>query len=157
MANALVSEGAEVVLNVPSLTSRRASCMDPRIKVPIASGKALAETLIAAQSGEGLVHFVLQLGECVKADLPQGTITSTREIRFIATFDSLNLMLYSDPNFDDYCRDHVNEAANGTRIGGFHLVPTLDLKPVMYEKAEQIMPWKEANPEVYINSEMGSF
>jgi hypothetical protein len=36
-------------------------------------------------------------------------------------------------------------------------VPTLDLKPVMYEKAEQIMPWKEANPEVYINSERGSF
>jgi hypothetical protein len=44
-----------------------------------------------------------------------------------------------------------------TLIGGFHLVPTLDLKPVMYEKAEQIMPWNEANHEVYINSEQGSF
>jgi len=88
--------------------------------------------------------------------LPQGSITTTRENRFIATFDHLNLMLYSNPNFDDYYRDHTKQA-NGALIGGFHLVPTLDRKPVMYEKAKQIRPWKEASPEIYIRSEMGSF
>lgn len=156
VADALAREGVEVVLNVPSLTLRQASFLDPRIRIPVSEGRSLAEPLAAVRPGEDLIHFVIQFDQGMEIPLHGGVLTSPRENRFIATFDPLNPRLCSNKSFDNYCEYHANEI-DGALISGFHLVPALDFEPLVYQKAQQVSSWKKANPKMYIHVEMGSF
>lgn len=154
MANVLAGLGAEPVLNVPSLTSRQASFLHPGVKV--AENGDLKPARLSARDGKDLIHFVFQFSAGERVNTPEGTVVSPRENRFIASFDSLNRRLYSDPNFDKYCREHLEEMA-GSLVSGFHMVTSPGLEAAINQRIVQIMSWKKCRPEIYIHCEMGSF
>ncbi len=153
MANVLAQIGAEPVLNVPSLTYRQASFLHPEVRV--AKKDTLQPALRAAKEGEDLTHFVFQFSAGEKAVTAGETVVSPMENRFIASFDSLNRRLYTDPDFDSYCRKHLDEI-EGALIAGFHLVTFPCLEESVKEKIEQIRSWKEKRPELFLHAEMGS-
>jgi len=123
MANAMAAQGAEPVLNVPALTKRLASLLDPNIKIPKSGG--LVSPVDAIRDAEGPVHFVIQFEKGATTNISGERVTSPRENRLIATYDELNSRICSDPDFDDYCRDNLDKV-EGALVGGFHLVPLSD-------------------------------
>ncbi len=153
MANVLAQLGAEPVLNVPSLTFRQASFLHPGVRV--AKSDKLQPAALAAKEGEDLTHFVFQFPAGEKVATAGETVVSPLENRFIASFDSLNRRLYIDPDFDSYCREHLDEI-EGALIAGFHLVSFPCLEESVKERIEQIRSWKEKRPELFLHAEMGS-
>jgi ADP-dependent phosphofructokinase/glucokinase len=153
MANVLAQLGAEPVLNVPALTCRQASFLHPGVRV--AKGGILKPATSAAKEGEDLTHFVLQFSAGERVVIPGETTVSPHENRFIASFDSLNRRLYTDPDFDSYCREHLDEM-EGALVAGFHLVSFPCLEESVKERIEQIRSWKEKRPELLLHAEMGS-
>lgn len=153
MANVLAQIGAEPVLSVPSLTYRQASFLHPGVKV--AKKDTLQPALLATKEGEDLTHFVFQFSAGEKVVTPGETVVSPLENRFIASFDSLNRRLYTDPDFDSYCQRHLEEM-EGALIAGFHLVTFPCLEESVKERIEQIRSWKKRRPELYVHAEMGS-
>jgi ADP-dependent phosphofructokinase/glucokinase len=119
MANVLAQLGAEPVLNVPALTSRQASFLHSGVRV--AKSDRLQPAALAAKEGKDLTHFVFQFSAGEKVATAEEIVVSPQENRFIASFDSLNRRLYTDPDFDSYCREHLDEI-KGALIAGFHLV-----------------------------------
>lgn len=154
MANAMAAQGAEPVLNVPALTEKLASLLDPNIKIP-KKGR-LVPPSEAVRDAEGPVHFVIQFERNAVADVSGEKIVSPRENRLIATFDDLNGRIYADPDFDDYCRDNLDKV-KGALVGGFHLVPLSNYKSLLNRRIDQIGSWKESRPELFIHAEMGNF
>ncbi len=153
MANVLAQIGSEPVLSVPSLTSRQASFLHPGVKV--AKNDTLQPALLAAKEGEDLTHFVFQFSAGEKVATAGETVVSPHDNRFIASFDSLNRRLYTDPDFDGYCKRHLDEM-DGALIAGFHLVNFPCLEESVKERLEQIRSWKRRRPKLYIHAEMGS-
>lgn len=154
MANALAALGAEPVLNVPSLTRKLASLLHPSIRIP-ANGKLVTPS-DAVRNEDGPVHFVLQFGKGEIVDLPGERIITPRENRLIATYDSLNGRISTDPNFDAYCARHLHDF-DGALVGGFHLVPISDYRELLDRRINQIELWKRRRPDLFIHAEMGSF
>ncbi len=154
MANVLAGLGAEPVLNVPSLTSRQASFLYPGVKV--AENGRLKAARLSARDEKDLIHFVFQFSAGEKVAVPEETVVSPRENRFIASFDSLNRRLYADPDFDEYCQEHLEEMA-GALVSGFHMVASPGLEEAIHQRIAQIASWKERQPEIYVHCEMGSF
>lgn len=154
MANALAALGAEPVLNVPSLTRKLASLLHPNIRIP-ANGKLVTPS-DAVRNEDGPVHFVLQFGKGEIVDVPGERIITPRENRLIATYDNLNGMIYTDPDFDAYCARHLGDA-DGALVGGFHLVPLSDYKELLDRRINQIELWKRRMPDLFIHAEMGNF
>lgn len=154
MANVLAGLGAEPVLNVPSLTSRQASFLHPGVKV--AENGRLKIARLSARDGKDLIHFVFQFSAGEKVAVPEETVVSPRENRFIASFDSLNRGLYADSDFNKYCQEHLGEMA-GALVSGFHMVASPGLGKAIHQRITQIASWKERRPEIYIHCEMGSF
>jgi ADP-dependent phosphofructokinase/glucokinase len=153
MANVLAQLGAEPVLNVPALTYRQASFLHPGVRV--AKGGMLKPAASAAKEGEDMTHFVLQFSAGERVMTPGETVVSPQENRFIASFDSLNRRLYTDPDFDSYCREHLDEI-EGALVAGFHLVSFPCLEESVKERIEQIRSWKKKRPELLLHAEMGS-
>ncbi|HWQ20513.1 MAG TPA: ADP-dependent glucokinase/phosphofructokinase [Methanotrichaceae archaeon] len=152
-ANALSVLGAEAVVNVPSLTPRQASLFYPGTKVPGPGGETLLEPAAAARPGEDLTHFVIQFGGGLGVALGKETVTSPRENRFIASYDSLNSQQYEDPDFELYAREHIGDA-DGILIGGLHLATR---KETLAPRLEEIESWKVFRPEIFIHAELGGF
>ncbi len=153
MANVLAQIGSEPVLSVPSLTVRQASFLHPGIKV--AKNDMLQPALLAAKEGEDLTHFVFQFSAGENVAITKETVVSPFGNRFIASYDSLNRKLYTDPDFDSYCRDHLDDM-EGALVAGFHLVNFPCLEKSVKERLEQIRSWKKKRPELYVHAEMGS-
>ncbi len=154
MANALAALGAEPVLNVPALTQKLAPLLDPNIKVPV--NGMLASPADAIRDEEGPVHFVLQFGKGEAVTFPGERIISPRENRLIATYDDLNGRIYTDPDFDAYCEEHLDEV-EGCLVGGFHLVPLSNYRELLDRRISQIGSWKRKRPDLFIHAEMGNF
>lgn len=154
MANVLAALGAEPVLNVPALTKKLASLLDPNIRVPM--NRKLASPADAVRDDEGPVHFVLQFGKGEVAKAPGEDIISPRENRLIATYDDLNRRIYTDPDFDAYCEEQLDEV-DGALVAGFHLVPYSNYKELLDRRISQIGLWKRKRPDLFIHAEMGNF
>ena len=154
MANAMAAQGAEPVLNVPALTKKLALLLDPNIKVP--KKGELASPAQAVRDEEGPVHFVLQFEKGAVASVSSEKIAAPRENRLIATYDELNGRIYTDPDFDAYCRENLDKM-EGALVGGFHLVPLSDYMKLLDRRIDQIGSWKENRPDLFIHAEMGNF
>lgn len=154
MANSIAAQGAEPVLNVPALTKKLASLLDPNIKIP-KKGELVAP-VEAIRDEDGPVHFVLQFEKGVTVDASSEKIVSPRENRLIATYDGMNGMICTDPDFDAYCRNNLDKM-EGALVGGFHLVPFSNYRTLLDRRIDQIGSWKESKPELFIHAEMGNF
>jgi ADP-dependent phosphofructokinase/glucokinase len=154
MANALAALGAQPVLNVPALTQRLASLLSPEIRIPKSGG--LAAPADAVRDEKGPVHFVLQFGKGEIVNVPGERIVSPRENRLIATYDELNGRICTDPDFDAYCRDHL-DTMDGALVGGFHLVPLSNYRGLLDRRLDQIASWKRGSQGLFMHAEMGNF
>jgi ADP-dependent phosphofructokinase/glucokinase len=154
MANVLADLNALAILNVPALTPKLASFLRSSVRIPRDS--ELKRPKEAAIDKKDLTHFVFQFLAGTEAKTPGEIVVAPRENRFIASFDSLNRCLHTDPNFDAYCHEHLDEI-DGALVAGFHLVSSLRFEDAMREKIGQIRSWKESRPELYVHAEMGSF
>jgi ADP-dependent phosphofructokinase/glucokinase len=103
-----------------------------------------------------VLHFVFQFKESDRIPSPQGPISAAKDNRFIATYDPVNTRMVSNQDFDAYCQDHIQEI-DGAILSGFHLAPLDRYREIFPPRIEQIRSWKEANPNIYIHVEMGSF
>jgi len=103
-----------------------------------------------------VLHFVFQFKESDRIPSPQGPISAAKDNRFIATYDPVNTRMVSNQDFDAYCRDFIQEI-EGAILSGFHLAPRDRYQVIFPPRIEQIRSWKEANPNIYIHVEMGSF
>jgi ADP-dependent phosphofructokinase/glucokinase len=153
MANVLATLGGQPILNAPALSCRMAGMIHPAVRIPVAG--SLREPMQATGDRE-MVHFVFQFVEGDAVDAPGGRIVARKDNRLIATFDPLNTQLYSNPDFDDFCRKRIQDF-DGALVSGFHLAPTSGYEEIFQRKTRQIMSWKKINPGLYIHAEMGSF
>jgi len=153
MANVLAILGGQPILNAPALSCRMAEMIHPGVRIPVAG--YLREPLSATGDRE-MVHFVFQFIEGDAVDTPAGRIVARKDNRLIATFDPLNTQLYSNPDFDDFCRERILDF-DGALVSGFHLAPSSSYEDIFQRKTGQIRSWKEDNPGIYIHAEMGSF
>jgi ADP-dependent phosphofructokinase/glucokinase len=154
MANVLAGLGAEPLLNIPAPTNRQVSFLHPRVM--LAEKGSLRQANIAGRDGKDMTHFVFQFSAGEKTKTAEETIISPVENRFIASFDVLNRNIHTDPSFDRYCVEHLDEM-DGALVAGFHLVPYHSHEEVIKKRIGQIRSWKEIRPELFIHAEMGSF
>ena len=157
MANLLAELGARPILNAPALEPRLAALLHPGVGIPV-SGRLMEPSLAAERLGlsSEVLHFVFQFKESDRIPSPQGPISAARDNRFIATYDPVNTRMVSNQDFDAYCQDHIQEI-EGAILSGFHLAPRDRYREIFPPRIEQIRSWKEANPNIYIHVEMGSF
>jgi len=157
MANLLAELGARPILNSPALEPRLAALLHPGVGIPV-SGRLMEPSLAAERLGlsSEVLHFVFQFKESDRIPSPQGPISAARDNRFIATYDPVNTRMESNQDFDAYCRDFIQEI-EGAILSGFHLAPRDRYREIFPPRIEQIRSWKEANPNIYIHVEMGSF
>ena len=157
MANLLAELGARPVLNAPALEPRLAALLHPGVGIPV-SGRLMQPSLAAERPdlSSEVLHFVFQFKESDRIPSPQGPISAAKDNRFIATYDPVNTRMVSNQDFDAYCRDFIQEI-DGAILSGFHLVPLDRYREIFPPRIEQIRSWKEANPNIYIHVEMGSF
>ena len=157
MANLLAELGARPILNAPALEPRLAALLHPGVGIPV-SGRLMEPSLAAERLGlsSEVLHFVFQFKESDRIPSPQGPISAAKDNRFIATYDPVNTRMVSNQDFDAYCRDFIQEI-DGAILSGFHLVPLDRYREIFPPRIEQIRSWKEANPNIYIHVEMGSF
>ncbi|MDD5257133.1 MAG: ADP-dependent glucokinase/phosphofructokinase [Methanothrix soehngenii] len=157
MANLLAELGARPILNAPALEPRLAALLHPGVGIPV-SGRLMEPSLAAERLGlsSEVLHFVFQFKESDRIPSPQGPISAARDNRFIATYDPVNTRMVSNQDFDAYCQDHIQEI-EGAILSGFHLAPLDRYREIFPPRIEQIRSWKEANPNIYIHVEMGSF
>lgn len=157
MANLLAELGARPILNAPALEPRLAALLHPGVGIPV-SGRLMQPSLAAERPGlsSEVLHFVFQFKESDRIPSPQGPISAAKDNRFIATYDPVNTRMVSNQDFDAYCQDHIQEI-DGAILSGFHLAPLDRYREIFPPRIEQIRSWKEANPNIYIHVEMGSF
>ena len=157
MANLLAELGARPILNAPALEPRLAALLHPGVGIPV-SGRLMQPSLAAERPdlSSEVLHFVFQFKESDRIPSPQGPISAAKDNRFIATYDPVNTRMVSNQDFDAYCRDFIQEI-DGAILSGFHLVPLDRYREIFPPRIEQIRSWKEANPNIYIHVEMGSF
>jgi len=153
MANVLATLGGQPILNAPALSRRMAGMIHPKVRIPVAG--SLREPLRATGDHE-MVHFVFQFIEGDAVDASGERIVARKDNRLIATFDPLNTQLYSNPDFDAFCRERIRDF-DGALVSGFHLAPSSGYEEIFQRKTMQIKSWKETNPGIYIHAEMGSF
>ena len=153
MANVLAALGARPILNAPALSRRLAGMLHPLVRVPVAG--ILKEPLQAADDKE-MVHYVFQFLEGETVNTPGGRIISPKENRFIATFDPLNTRLFSNPDFDSYCRENYHNF-DGALVSGFHLVPKSIYKEIFEKKIAEIESWRGGKSRIFVHAEMGGF
>ncbi|MGP8321094.1 MAG: ADP-dependent glucokinase/phosphofructokinase [Methanosarcinaceae archaeon] len=178
MANVMSEMGAELVIpNVvrPSVTQMslfsKRSIMLPQSREP------------ASECFDELVHFVFDFkkGETfllddtknrpkskskIKNNTENNTknntkITVPRENRFIATYDSANIELAVNPDFETYALEHIKEM-DGVLLSGFHMLPDTYPDGSKYvEKidraVEQVKIWRKLNSKLRIHAEFGHF
>ena len=157
MANLLAGLGARPILNSPALEPRMAALLHPGAGIPV-WGRLLEPSLAAERPGPSseVLHFVFQFKESDRIPSPQGPIAAAKDNRFIATYDPVNTRMASTEHFDAYCQDHIQDI-DGAILSGFHLAPLDRYREIFPPRIEQIRSWKEANPNIYIHVEMGSF
>ena len=157
MANLLAELGARPILNAPALEPRLAALLHPGVGIPV-SGRLMQPSLAAERPdlSSEVLHFVFQFKESDRIPSPQGPISAAKDNRFIATYDPVNTRMVSNQDFDAYCQDHIQEI-EGAILSGFHLAPRDRYREIFPPRIEQIRSWKEANPNIYIHVEMGSF
>ncbi len=157
MANLLAEMGARPVLNAPALEPRLAALLHPGVGIPV-SGRLMQPTQAAERPGlsSEVLHFVFQFKESDRIPSPQGPISAAKDNRFIATYDPVNTRMVSNQDFDAYCQDHIQDI-DGAILSGFHLAPRDRYREIFPPRIEQIRSWKEANPNIFIHVEMGSF
>ncbi len=157
MANLLAELGARPILNAPALEPRLAALLHPGVGIPV-SGRLIEPSLAAERPdlSSEVLHFVFQFKESDRIPSPQGPISAAKDNRFIATYDPVNTRMVSNQDFDAYCRDFIQEI-EGAILSGFHLAPRDRYREIFPPRIEQIRSWKEANPNIYIHVEMGSF
>ena len=157
MANLLAELGARPILNAPALEPRLAALLHPGVGIPV-SGRLIEPSLAAERPdlSSEVLHFVFQFKESDRIPSPQGPISAAKDNRFIATYDPVNTRMVSNQDFDAYCQDHIQEI-DGAILSGFHLAPRDRYREIFPPRIEQIRSWKEANPNIYIHVEMGSF
>lgn len=157
MANLLAELGARPILNAPALEPRLAALLHPGVGIPV-SGRLMEPSLAAERPdlSSEVLHFVFQFKESDRIPSPQGPISAAKDNRFIATYDPVNTRMVSNQDFDAYCRDFIQEI-EGAILSGFHLAPLDRYREIFPPRIEQIRSWKEANPNIYIHVEMGSF
>ena len=157
MANLLAELGARPILNAPALEPRLAALLHPGVGIPV-SGRLMQPTQAAERPGlsSEVLHFVFQFKESDRIPSPQGPISAAKDNRFIATYDPVNTRMVSNQDFDAYCQDHIQDI-DGAILSGFHLAPQDRYREIFPPRIEQIRSWKEANPNIYIHVEMGSF
>ena len=157
MANLLAELGARPILNSPDLEPRLAALLHPGVGIPV-SGRLMQPSLAAERPdlSSEVLHFVFQFKESDRIPSPQGPISAAKDNRFIATYDTVNTRMVSNQDFDAYCRDFIQEI-EGAILSGFHLAPRDRYREIFPPRIEQIRSWKEANPNIYIHVEMGSF
>ena len=157
MANLLAELGARPILNAPALEPRLAALLHPGVGIPV-SGRLIEPSLAAERPdlSSEVLHFVFQFKESDRIPSPQGPISAAKDNRFIATYDPVNTRMVSNQDFDAYCQDHIQEI-EGAILSGFHLAPRDRYREIFPPRIEQIRSWKEANPNIYIHVEMGSF
>lgn len=157
MANLLASLGARPILNAPALEPRLAALLDPGVGIPV-SGSLMEPILAAERQGtrSEVLHFVFQFKEKDCIPFPQGPIAAAKDNRFIATYDPVNTKMASSQDFDTYSQNHIQEI-DGAILSGFHLAPLDQYREIFSPRIEQIRGWREANPDLFIHLEMGSF
>jgi ADP-dependent phosphofructokinase/glucokinase len=157
MANLLAELGARPILNAPALEPRLAALLHPGVGIPV-SGRLMQPSLAAERPdlSSEVLHFVFQFKESDRIPSPQGPISAAKDNRFIATYDPVNTRMVSNQDFDAYCRDFIQEI-EGAILSGFHLAPRDRYREIFPPRIEQIRSWKEANPNIFIHVEMGSF
>lgn len=157
MANLLAELGARPVLNAPALEPRLAALLHPGVGIPV-SGRLMQPAQAAERPdlSSEVLHFVFQFKESDRIPSPQGPISAAKDNRFIATYDPVNTRMVSAEDFDSYCRDHIQDI-DGAILSGFHLAPRDRYREIFPPRIEQIRSWKEANPNIYVHVEMGSF
>ncbi|WP_048131622.1 ADP-dependent glucokinase/phosphofructokinase [Methanothrix soehngenii] len=157
MANLLAELGARPILNAPALEPRLGALLHPGVGIPV-SGRLIEPSLAAERPdlSSEVLHFVFQFKESDRIPSPQGPISAAKDNRFIATYDPVNTRMVSNQDFDAYCQDHIQEI-EGAILSGFHLAPLDRYREIFPPRIEQIRSWKEANPNIYIHVEMGSF
>ena len=157
MANLLAELGARPILNAPALEPRLAALLHPGVGITV-SGRLIEPSLAAERPdlSSEVLHFVFQFKESDRIPSPQGPISAAKDNRFIATYDPVNTRMVSNQDFDAYCQDHIQEI-DGAILSGFHLAPRDRYREIFPPRIEQIRSWKEANPNIYIHAEMGSF
>jgi ADP-dependent phosphofructokinase/glucokinase len=153
MANVLAARGAMPVLNAPALSKRMAGMLHPCVRFAIQG--SLVEPNQAVNERE-MVHFVFEFAAGTAVKTSGSEVVAATSNRLIATFDPLNSRLYTDSDFDSFCRKSIRNF-NGALISGFHLVPFSGFREIYEEKMAQIASWRDGNPELYTHAEMGSF
>ncbi|MDD4653015.1 MAG: ADP-dependent glucokinase/phosphofructokinase [Methanothrix sp.] len=151
MANVLALLGAKPVLNAPALGPRLASMLHSAVSVP----GFRAESPLQEEKTE-MVHFVFQFKKGSEILSDGRRIIAPNDNRFIATYDPVNTRILSSQDFDNYCRENV-EDIDGALLSGFHLAPLKGYQEIFTERIAQIRSWKEKNPQIFIHAEMGSF
>ncbi len=156
MANVMSEMGADLVVpNVvmPSGTQvslfSKKSVMLPQPNEP------------ASECSDELVHFVFDFKKGETFLLNGTTVTVPRENRFIATYDSANIELAVNPDFENYALDHMPEM-DGVLLSGFHmLMETYSDGSTYVEKlnraVEQVKVWKRLNGSLRVHAEFGHF
>lgn len=156
MANVMSEMGADLVVpNVVMPSGTQVSLFSKRsIMVPRSK-----ET--PSECSDELVHFVFDFKKGEMFLLDGTTITVPRENRFIATYDSANIELAVNPDFETYAHDHINEM-DGILLSGFHML--MDTYPdgsTYVEKlnraVEQVKSWRRLNSSLRIHAEFGHF
>lgn len=156
MANVLSEMGADLV--VPNVV------MPSGTQVSLFSKKSIllphSEKTISECPAE-LVHFVFDFKKGETFLLDDTTVTVPRENRFIATYDSANIELAINPDFENYALEHINEM-DGVLLSGFHML--MDIYPdgsTYVEKlnrtVEQVKVWKRLNSRLRVHAEFGHF
>ncbi|MDF1534063.1 MAG: ADP-dependent glucokinase/phosphofructokinase [Methanosarcinaceae archaeon] len=156
MANVMSEMGADLV--VPNVV------MPSMTQVSLFSKKSImlphSEKTISECTDE-LVHFVFDFKKGETFLLDGTTVTVPRENRLIATYDSANIELAVNPDFEAYALNHISEI-DGVLLSGFHmLVDTYPDGSTYVEKlnraVEQIKSWRRLNSSLKIHAELGHF
>ena len=156
MANVMSEMGADLVVpNVVMPSGTQVSLFSKKSIMLPHSEKAISEC------PDELVHFVFDFKKGETFLLDDTTVTVPRENRFIATYDSANIELAVNPDFENYALDHINEI-DGVLLSGFHML--MDAYPdgsTYVEKlnraVEQVKGWRKLNNRLRIHAEFGHF
>ena len=156
MANVMSEMGADLVVpNVVMPSGTQVSLFSKKSVMLPQSNEPTSEC------SDELVHFVFDFKKGGTFLLDGNTVTVPRENRFIATYDSANIELAVNPDFETYALDHIDEM-DGVLLSGFHML--MDRYPdgstyvkILDRAVEQVKGWKRLNGRLRIHAEFGHF
>jgi len=146
VGNVLARLGLNVIVHVPSRSSRQIKTLDKRIKV-IEDSKIV--NIKEREGDKDLIHWIFEYKRGFSIKCPGFIITAPRENRFIATYDDLNTKLYIEKDYldsVDIIGDHVSHAL----ISGHHLLtPRVNYKKAIETSVKFMRGLKDCNVMIH--------